>query len=258
MNAVPKSEAWLDLLFGLVEFTLNPSPGKFLGGYPRLEGSREFRRDLRRLTRCRLLQASGRPDAPKYRLTDLGRTHTYGGRDPFQRWARRWDGKWSVLVFDLPSRRQSTRVRLIRWLHTHHFGCLQRSVWIHPDPMGRLPAVTLEWAHNAGRVTFLEAACVAGSVNASVVDAAWNFAKINHSYENYLRLVGEAAALKRPASAGADALARWLRQERAAWLGAVSQDPLLPQALLPVGYLGQKAAVTRQSTLAAVGRLWMG
>ena len=255
MNQTSKTEDWLALWLYGAELLLNPSPGKILGGYESVDSRRRFDRHLRRLQQRRLLQSSRLDGRRTFRLTDRGRLLAHGGRDPAERWGRRWDGRWRMVLFDLPSRRQSARVRLIRWLHQQHFGCLQRSVWVHPDTVALLRPALQEWAADAGKATVVEARCAAGFSDTAIVAAAWNFQKINQCYADYLRVASEASQRMRKGSRSGTALARWLRQERAAWLEAVSRDPLLPQVLLPPGYQGRQAAAARQAALAEVQRL---
>jgi DNA-binding transcriptional regulator PaaX len=51
----------------------------------------------------------------------------------------------------------------------------------------------------------------------------------------------------------AKALWRWATAEREAWLDAVTNDPLLPERLLPSGYLGQTAWQRRVEVLRQAG-----
>ena len=44
----------------------------------------------------------------------------------------RWDGRWRILVFDIPERRRSDREKIRRSLHAIGFMRLQDSVWIYP------------------------------------------------------------------------------------------------------------------------------
>ena len=46
-----------------------------------------------------------RPDDRLYRLTWQGRLHALGGRDPLARWSREWDGRWRLVLFDVPTKR---------------------------------------------------------------------------------------------------------------------------------------------------------
>lgn len=45
---------------------------------------------------------------------------------------RRWDGRWRVLIFDVPERKRQLRVRLTATLRSAGFVRLQDSVWVHP------------------------------------------------------------------------------------------------------------------------------
>lgn len=49
-----------------------------------------------------------------------------------QKKPKRWDGKWRVLVFDIPETRRSTRERVRRTLAAIGFLHLQDSVWLYP------------------------------------------------------------------------------------------------------------------------------
>lgn len=46
--------------------------------------------------------------------------------------SRRWDGKWRVLIFDIPEKRKRTRNQIRQTLITIGFARLQDSVWIYP------------------------------------------------------------------------------------------------------------------------------
>ena len=45
---------------------------------------------------------------------------------------RRWDGKWRILIFDIPERRRKAREQTRRTLSTLGFKRLQDSVWVYP------------------------------------------------------------------------------------------------------------------------------
>src|SRR4051812_46831430 len=69
------------------------------------------------------------------RLTQAGHVHVLGGRDPETRWNREWDGRWRVVMFDVPLSQGVLRDKLRRHLSSRSFGCLQQSVWVTPDPL---------------------------------------------------------------------------------------------------------------------------
>ena len=45
---------------------------------------------------------------------------------------KRWDGRWRVLIFDIPERKKRVREQVRRTLHTIGFIRLQDSVWLYP------------------------------------------------------------------------------------------------------------------------------
>jgi hypothetical protein len=68
------------------------------------------------------------------RLTEKGRVYV-------QRYAsgarqipkpRRWDGRWRIVIFDIPEAKKGMRERVRRLVRELGFYPLQRSVWVHP------------------------------------------------------------------------------------------------------------------------------
>jgi phenylacetic acid degradation operon negative regulatory protein len=251
-----KSEDWLALLLYSADILLNPSPAKILGGFESWDYQNRFSRQVRRLQHRQLLRPSRIAGKRTFRLTQQGRLTAHGGRDPFECWERAWDDKWRIVLFDLPTHRQSARVKLIRWLREHHFGCLQRSVWVHPDPAVLPRPMLQEWAGDAARVTVVEARCLPGYSDRAIVVGAWNFQEINQAYERYLRVADQASQYPSKARTTGHELANWLRVERTTWLDAVSRDPLLPEPLLPAGYLGKRAAAARKGAVECLRQRW--
>lgn len=45
---------------------------------------------------------------------------------------KKWDGRWRMVVFDVPERRRHVRVRLRDFMHEVGFVRLQDSVWVYP------------------------------------------------------------------------------------------------------------------------------
>lgn len=68
------------------------------------------------------------------RLTSSGmRTlHIMEARAALANNPRRWDGRWRILIFDIPERRKHLRRSLRASLYTVGFARLQDSVWVYP------------------------------------------------------------------------------------------------------------------------------
>lgn len=96
----------------------------------------EVRTTLSNLIKKGYLTVDRSEGTARVRLTEKGERFVAlieaGERKPQKQ--RRWDGKWRVLVFDIPERRKSVRIRLRIMLVSLGFAYLQDSVWVYPYP----------------------------------------------------------------------------------------------------------------------------
>jgi len=189
-----------------------------------------------------------------YRLTEEGRLHALGGRDPEKQWSRKWDGRWRLVLFDVPIGQNSRRDRLRRYLRSRSFGYLQNSVWITPDPLEDEREILRGSKSDVESLLLLEASPCAGETEGEIVAGAWGFERINRRYAQHKKLLAQCPTRTLRNKETASALRRWARAEREAWLKAVSADPLLPQRLHPPGYLGPQTWQRRREVLGKVGR----
>jgi phenylacetic acid degradation operon negative regulatory protein len=197
------------------------------------------------------------PKAPNdrvYRLSEEGRVRALGGRDPVAQWSRHWDGKWRLVVFDIPNAKGGHREKLRRYLRGKSFGCLQRSVWVTPEPLAEQRTVLAEKEINVKSLILLEAHPCAGESDMQIVAGAWDFNEINKGYAHHLHVLDQRPKEPLKDIATAKTLQRWASEEFQAWLAAVSDDPLLPQRLLPEGYLGRAAFERRLEVFAAANQ----
>ena len=241
MENFSKSEDWLAVLEWGLEAIPNPSPARILEGFESWNYRNRLRPQLRQLERARLLERRGSESNQTLQLTPRGHLKALGGVDLQARWQRPWDGKWRLLLFDLPLRSHAQRIRLWRWLRAQHFGLLQRSVWVSPDKIAHvsLPLQHLKITPDA--VSVIEGGLTFPESDLDLVKSAWDFSAINRRYQIVLDLAAQGVALATGQEADSLKLRQWIATERSAWLSALEIDPLLPQGLLPSEYLGQEA-----------------
>jgi phenylacetic acid degradation operon negative regulatory protein len=251
---VSKSDDLLILLLSGLEVLMRPSPSNILRFLDPWDNQDRLRRQLWLLERSRFVEKCGRGPASTIQLTESGREAARGGVDPVRRWQRAWDGKWRLLLFDLPARNQQLRLRLWRWLRSQRFGFLQLSVWVTPDAVNetRFPLRNLELTPES--LTVMESKPVAPDSDADIAKAAWDFPLINRRYQEAIDSMEEGLAVTRRTDTKRAHLRHWLAAERQTWLAAVSTDPFLPEALLPADYLGRRAWTKREATFAELGR----
>lgn len=211
---------------------------------------RGFTRSLAALERRQFIESRG--EAPKrgrsrfrsersVRLTELGRLHALGGRDPVTQWNRDWDRQWRTVTYDLPAGEGTIRNRLRNRLRSLGFGLLQRSHWVRPDPLPPELAAEFRSAGDVQSLAVWDRAVPLGWTDAEIVAGAWDFSLVAERYERYFSVLE-----RRPDLAGGNptdfaAFQSWLSEEVRAWSAAVKGDPLLPKELLPRNYLGMEA-----------------
>ena len=212
-------------------------------------------RQLARLEQRKLIErGAGAPGDRLYRLSAQGWLHVLGGRDPEERWSRPWDGQWRLVLFDVPEGHNAERERLRRYLREQGFGYLQNSVWITPDPLDCEQQILTGGKVNVESLLLLEARPCAQESDSEIVAGAWDFDRINHRYERFRKILEARPANSLRGGRAAKAWVAWAAQERAAWLDAVMNDPLLPARILPANYSGQRAWRRRVEVLREASR----
>jgi phenylacetic acid degradation operon negative regulatory protein len=238
----PKTAELLNLLLWSADSLVNPTWRHVFETYEGWKYRNGLLIQLGRLERRKWITRKSRDRRDRvYRLSAQARVHALGGRDLETRWGRAWDGRWRLVIFDIPNQRNAERARLRRYLHGRDFGYLQNSVWISPDPLEEEHRALAGGAINVESLILLEARAIAGESPEQIVVGAWDFDGINERYSRYLKVLGAAPRRIRNDKTSAIKLFQWLSQERKSWLNAVTKDPLLPSRLLPANYLGQKA-----------------
>lgn len=256
MKPASRAEDLLAVLLRIADILARPSPYNILRGFEAWDYENSLRPHLKQLERARLLERHGSGRGRTFRVTERGRLAALGGVNPVQRWERDWDGRWRLFLFDLPSRNRALRVRLWRWLRNSRYGYLQNSVWISPDPISdeTLPLRLLKLTPESFLVIEGRPAGLSTDPQAAIVNGAWDFALINRRYQKVLDLAGRGMELAGGDAPKPSAFREWLSQDREAWVSALAEDPLLPEVLLPSGYLGRKAWKQRQVAIEAITR----
>jgi phenylacetic acid degradation operon negative regulatory protein len=214
-----------------------------------------FLRQLQRLEKRQFLDRRvDRSGNRVHRLTEAGRLHALGGRDPGAHWKRHWDGRWRLVLFDVPRTRNATRDKLRRYLRNRGFGCLQNSVWITPDPVNEERNLLSGEPVDVESLILFEARPCAGESDEGIVAGAWNFAEINSRYASHLQLLKKCPCRHLKTKEAVMTFRRWLGEEREAWMNAISRDPLLPEPLLPRTYFGQESWRMRLEVMGEAGQ----
>ncbi len=199
---------------------------------------------LAQLERLKLVERVPEYLSPRLlRLTSEGHRLALGGRDPAVQWNRPWDGHWRMALFDIPASQPTLRRRFWRRLKNDHFGFLQNSVWITPDPIDPSALVDAVGIKDVEALLVVQGKPAAGEPDQVLVRSAWDFRAINSAY------LACAAYLDTQPRKGE--LRDWAKEERRLWAAAMRLDPLLPRGLWPPGYLGPRIWQKRNDRIAS-------
>jgi phenylacetic acid degradation operon negative regulatory protein len=246
-----KTEEFLWMLLWTCETLSRPTWRNLTESFEGWAYRKGFLRQVQRLEKQQWLERH--PSDRLHRLSEAGRLYALGGRDPVARWNRHWDGRWRLVLFDVPESRRVARDRLRRFLQSRGFGYLQNSVWITPDPLNEERALVSDGPVNVESLVFLEACTGAGETDAEIVAGAWDFPRIKRHYVVYQELLTRRPRHSLDSKAAATTFHRWLREEYEAWQDAMRVDPLLPKDLLPPDYAGRDAWRQRLEVMAEAG-----
>jgi phenylacetic acid degradation operon negative regulatory protein len=178
----PKTAELLYLLLWACDTAARPTFRNLTDSFEAWAYRSGLHRQLAVLEQQQLLEARQDSSGSRlHRLTEAGRLIALGSRDPVARWKRRWDGKWRMVLFDVPQSRASDRARLRRSLADRGFGYLQDSVWITPDALTGEREVLATGPVDVESLILLEARPCAGESNADIVAGAWDSDAINKS-----------------------------------------------------------------------------
>ena len=89
-------------------------------------------RNIESLIRTGLVRRSINPEGePVLELTHRGKwEHQF--RSMITKHKQQWDGKWRIVIFDVPNTKNSLRDQLTRGMRLYGFRLLQKSVWLYP------------------------------------------------------------------------------------------------------------------------------
>jgi DNA-binding transcriptional regulator PaaX len=251
----PKTQEFLNFLLWSAERLMRPGFRNLTNSYEAWAYRKGLFRQVAALEGQQLLERDKyNLNERIYRLTEAGRVASLGGRDPHARWSRPWDGRWRLVLFDVPVGQNVRRERLRRYLRERHFGCLQGSVWISPDALKEEREILTGSRIDVGVMILMEARPCGDESDQEIVAGAWDFERINGRYSRHLGILAERPDEPLRNGTAAERFRQWAVGEQKAWLDAVSLDPFLPERLLPADYLGRSGWRQRVSVLQKAGK----
>lgn len=204
--------------------------------YPRLTAYNHAVYRLRRAGLIARRETRGGP--PTLALTDTGQQLVSDDIFPERFWNLTWNGRWYLLMYDVPEKQRQYRRALNFFLRQTRMGCLQKSVYVSTRDIRPLFHDLEEAAALDDYANIFEARTVLGHQGLAIVERAWNMQRLQQRHTDYIQAEPKPSGIiSNPGFADVLSI---IREELALYREVMRDDPLLPKALWPPDYLGQK------------------
>jgi len=203
---------------------------------PRFE-KHHFYQAVKRMLRTGTIERIYKNRRPYLRVTSQGIKKIVRDFPLFEIAKRKWDGKWTVIIFDIKESERWIRDAFREQLLSLGCGKLQRSVYITPHDITQELREMIALQGLIGMVRVFRAPLLFEENPKHLANRVWKLDKINARYQKMLDEWEEAKRkkLKRTKKE------RLVRELKAFYFDILVTDPILPKELLPEDWAGEKA-----------------
>ncbi|HBL51905.1 MAG TPA: CRISPR-associated endonuclease Cas2 [Candidatus Blackburnbacteria bacterium] len=188
-----------------------------------------IKRALRQLRRKGLIETAKNSLLEPTRITKEG-VEKIRSMMPIYRKSRTWDGKFYLVTYDIPTKRNRDRDKLREYLKKIGCGLLQESLWITPYNPTQIIREYIKERGLQGMVLVSQLG-KDGSVGEmdvnELIDRVYKLSNLNSRYEDFIEKALKGYCLT--------------SQLKFLYLSILEDDPQLPFQILPEWWLGDKA-----------------
>ncbi|MDQ0269642.1 phenylacetic acid degradation operon negative regulatory protein [Cytobacillus purgationiresistens] len=182
-----------------------------------------------------------------YSLTSKGQNRIdEAGKRIFKLKSEQWDGKWRLLMYNIPEDIRHIRDELRKELVWSGFGSMSNSIWISPIPLENQVRNLIEKYDIDSYVDFFIAEYAGPHQNQQVVEKSWNLHEINEKYQLFISQYSEKYIIDKNKIQKGDKGDAECFVDRTKLVHEYRKflfvDPGLPEELLPEKWLGSHAA----------------
>ncbi len=157
-----------------------------------------------------------------------------------------WDGKWRILMYNIPEEKRNIRDELRQELVWSGFGSLSNSCWISPNPLEDQVKDLIDKYDISSYVNFFLASYEGPDENKSLITKCWDLDNINERYESFIREYSQKYVIDKNKIDKGEVTDGQCFVERTILVHEYRKflfiDPGLPVELLPEKWLGDSAA----------------
>ncbi len=150
----------------------------------------------------------------------------------FNMYTKKWDGKWWVLVYDIPEEKRVKREFLRRFIQDLGLGKIQKSCWVSPYDFSRR---IIDFCRKEGLleyICFYKGVFWAGKDIGKLLDAAWGIEGLFCEYRNFIKQCREKMSRVRNNSLSfKEGYSEFTKLKRT-YKSLLEADPFLPRRFL--------------------------
>lgn len=182
-----------------------------------------------------------------YSLTERGKVRMEeASRRIYKEPVPSWDGKWWLLLYNIPEKKRHLRDALREELVWSGFGPLSNSCWITPNNLEKEITVLGKKYDVEEYVTYFHAEYKGMQENFDVVTKCWDLADINEKYAQFIERYSQKYIIDKNKISKDEMSDSSCFVEKALLVHQYRKflfiDPSLPSELLPDKWLGDSAA----------------
>lgn len=138
---------------------------------------------LSKLIKSKFIEKSSNNGDTTYKITQKGEKQFDNDLKPLKTTGR-WDGKWRLVIFNLPENKRDVRDKLRRYLVKLGLGIMQNSVWITPnDVRGEIECIQNKLNINE-KIRYFEISRNT-SIDNTIIAKAWNLPELEDKYKKF-------------------------------------------------------------------------
>lgn len=156
-----------------------------------------------------------------------------------------WDGKWLILLYNIPEEKRHLRDKLREELIWSGFGPISNSCWITPNNLKKEINVLVKKYEIENYVTLFESEHIGMQSHTSLVKKCWDINEINDRYAEFIEQYSQKYIIHKDKISKNEMSDSKCFVERALLVHEYRKflfiDPSLPAELLPDKWLGDSA-----------------
>jgi phenylacetic acid degradation operon negative regulatory protein len=211
------------------------------------QNEQAVRAAVSRMSKQGWIQSERRGNKSFYSLTEQGKARMKeAARRIYNEPAPPWDGKWWILLYNIPEEKRHLRDKLREELVWSGFGPLTNSCWITPNHLEQEINILIKKYGVEKYVNFFCASYKGLQEQHDLVKNCWDIGEINNHYENFIQQYSQKYIIhknklnKQEMSDSSCFVERTLLVHQ--YRKFLFIDPGLPEELLPDKWLGDSAA----------------